>query len=301
LARKGETAEELVGFAEALRARMVTIPTSHRIFVDTAGTGASRAKTFNVSTAAAIVAAAAGVPVTKHGGGAASSKFGSADVMRALGVRLPIAPELSGQLFESLGFCFLFAPAHHPALARVSGIRRELGIRTCFNLVGPLSNPARASRHVLGVSDRKLLSVMADSLAALGAERAWVVHGSDGLDEITLAGPTCVAELREGRRFDFEISPQDFGLRLQPLESAYAADAADSARIIKEVFAGRRRDVARDLIVVNAAAAMHVGGRSGTLKEYTECAAAAIEGGLAARKLEAFVSATNAAATVGNP
>src|SRR5580698_6493190 len=202
-AEKGETVEELVGLVESLRNRMVLLPAVRFDCVDTAGMGASSAKTFNVSTAAAIVAAAAGVPIAKHGNGAASSKSGSADVMRALGAHLPVAPQASAQMLSSLGFCFLFAPLHHPALARLAGIRRKLAIRTCFNLAGPLANPAGATRHLLGVSHAGLLPLMADALAELHATHAWVVHGCDGLDEITLSGPTQVAELRDGRRSDF--------------------------------------------------------------------------------------------------
>ena len=294
LAKKGECVDEIVGLTEAMRARMVVLRTRHQCFVDTAGTGASRAKAFNISTAAAIVAAAAGVPVAKHGARAATSKTGSADVLAAMGAPIPVPVEISEQLFDSLGFCFLFAPAHHPASARVAGIRRELGVRTCFNLIGPLCNPARSRRQLMGVSDPKLMPMIASALLALGAERAWVVHGCDGLDEVTLAGPTCVLELRDGEERTRNIVPEDFGYRAESLEGARAEDAAASARIIREVFAGNRRDVARRLIVVNGAAALYLGGAAESLKECAERAEAAIDSGAASNKLDAFLQGAKA-------
>jgi len=292
LAKKGECVDEIVGLTEAMRARMVVLHTRHQCFVDTAGTGASRAKAFNISTAAAVVAAAAGVPVAKHGARAATSKTGSADVLAAMGAPIPVPLPTSERLFDSLGFCFLFAPAHHPASARVAGIRRELGVRTCFNLIGPLCNPAGSRRQLMGVSDPKLMSMIASALLALGAERAWVVHGCDGLDE---AGPTRVLELRDGELRTRNIVPEDFGYRAESLEGAHAEDAAASALIIREVFAGRRRDVARRLIAVNGAAALYLGGAAESLKECAERAEAAIDSGGALNKLEAFLQAAKGA------
>jgi anthranilate phosphoribosyltransferase len=295
LAQKGECVDELVGLTQAMRTRMVALRTRHRCFVDTCGTGASHAKTFNVSTAAAVVAAAAGVPVAKHGARASTSKTGSADVLAAMGAPVPVPPAISERLFDSLGFCFLFAPAHHPAAARVAGIRRELGVRTCFNLIGPLCNPAGSRRQVMGVSDVKLMPKIASALLALGAEHAWVVHGDDGLDEITLSGPTRVLELRDGRKRQRCVTPEDFGYHAEPLESVRVPDAAASARIIREVLEEGRRDVARRLIAVNAAAALHVGGVSESLAECASRAEAAIDSGAAAEKLHAFLRAANAA------
>jgi anthranilate phosphoribosyltransferase len=295
LAQKGECVDELVGLTEAMRARMVVLRTRHSCFVDTCGTGASRAKTFNVSTAAAVVAAAAGVPVAKHGARASTSKSGSADVLTALGVPVPVPVALCEELFDSLGFCFLFAPAHHPATARVAGIRRELGVRTCFNLIGPLCNPAGSRRQLMGVPDAALQPKIASALLALGAERAWVVHGSDGLDEVTLAGPTRVFEIAEGRQREREITPEDFGYHAEPLDAARAVDAQASARIIRQVFEEGRCDVARRLIAANAAAALYLGGVSDSLRECAGRAEAAIESGAAAEKLHAFVHATKTA------
>ena len=295
LAQKGECVDELVGLAEAMRKRMVALRTRHRCFVDTCGTGASAAKTFNISTAAAFVAAAAGVPVAKHGARASTSKSGSADVLAAMGAPVPVPPAASEQLFDSLGFCFLFAPAHHPASARVAGIRRELGVRTCFNLIGPLCNPAGSRRQLMGISDAKLMPKIASSLLALGAEQAWVVRGHDGLDEVTLSGPTRVIELRDGQQRERSVAPEDFGYRAEALDAARAQDAAASARIIHEVLEQGRNDVARRLIAANAAAALYVGGTSESLRECAARAEAAIDSGAAAEKLHAFLRGAQAA------
>ena len=196
---KGETVEELAGLAEGMRARAVRIQSRHERFIDTAGTGSSSAKCFNVSTAAAFVIAGAGLPVAKHGNRAASSKCGSADVLSALGVNVSVAPEVSERCLNELGICFMFAPLYHGATARVAGIRRQLGVQTTFNLLGPLTNPAGAPRQIIGVSHRDFVEPMARALSLLGTERAWVVHGADGLDEITLAEKTFVAETSDGR------------------------------------------------------------------------------------------------------
>src|SRR5436853_3244276 len=185
LKRKGETVDELAGLAEGMRAHAIRINCGHERFIDTAGTGSSAAKTFNVSTAAAFVIAGAGLPVAKHGNRAASSKCGSADVLGALGVNVSASPEVSEKCLEEIGICFMFAPLYHGATARVAGIRRELGVHTTFNLLGPLTNPAGAPRQIIGVWNRDLLEPLAQTLALLGTERAWVVHGEDGLDEVT--------------------------------------------------------------------------------------------------------------------
>src|SRR5882762_2418391 len=210
LAAKGETVEELAGMASGLRARAVRIKCSDQTFIDTAGTGSSAAKTFNVSTAAAFVIAGAGLPVAKHGNRAASSRSGSADVLAALGVNISAAATLSETCLGEIGICFMFAPLYHGATARVAGIRRQLRVHTIFNLLGPLSNPASAPRQIIGVWRKDLVPLLAEVLAALGTERAWVVHGDDGLDEITLAGKTFVAEATHGTVRTFEIEPLDF-------------------------------------------------------------------------------------------
>src|SRR5688500_9518248 len=209
LAAKGETVEELTGLVQGLRSRAVRVNSRHSCFIDTAGTGSSRAKTFNISTAAAFVIAGAGLPVAKHGNRAASSKSGSADLLTALGVNVSAIPSVSENSLNEIGICFMFAPLYHGATARVAGIRRQLGIHTTFNLLGPLSNPAGAPRQIIGVWRKDLAERLARVLAALGTEHAWVVHGEDGLDEITLAGKTHVAEARDKSVRTFEISPQD--------------------------------------------------------------------------------------------
>ncbi len=212
-----------------------------------------------------------------------------------MGAPVPVPPAVSEQLFDSLGFCFLFAPAHHPASARVAGIRRELGVRTCFNLIGPLCNPAGSRRQLMGISDAKLMPKIASSLLALGAEQAWVVRGHDGLDEVTLSGPTRVIELRDGQQRERSVTPEDFGYHAEPLDAARAQDAAASARIIREVLQEGRRDVAHRLIAANAAAALYVGGASESLRECAARAEAAIDSGAAAEKLHAFLRGAQAA------
>ncbi len=293
LAVKGETVEELAGMAQAMRARAVRIKASHACFIDTAGTGSSHAKTFNVSTAAAFVIAGAGLPVAKHGSRAATSRSGSADVLSALGVNVSASPEISAACLAAHGVCFMFAPLYHGATARVAGVRRELGVHTTFNLLGPLTNPASAPRQIIGVWHSALVLPLARALAELGTERAWVVHGADGLDEVTLADETFVAEADGTQVRSFKIGPEDFGLERAGLEHLRGGDAADNARIIAEVLTGARRDEARALVIVNAAAALHVGGLCADLREAASMAARSIDTGAAWAKLQELVKATN--------
>jgi anthranilate phosphoribosyltransferase len=300
LAAKGETVEELAGMAGVLRQRAVRISSCHAAFIDTAGTGSSRAKTFNVSTAAAFVIAGAGLPVAKHGNRAASSKSGSADVLTALGVNVSALTKVTEDCLNEIGICFMFAPLYHGATARVASIRRELGIHTTFNLLGPLSNPAGAPRQIIGVWRRDLVELLAHVLAALGTERAWVVHGEDGLDEITLAGKTFVAEAQDGKVDTlqpgvktFEIAPEDFGLFRGVLDHLRSGDAKANARIIRDVLTGERRDEARALVVANAAAALFVGGRAQALNQAAGLAEQSIDSGAARTKLEQLIKATN--------
>ena len=297
LKRKGETVEELAGFAEGMRARAMSINSRHQRFIDTAGTGSSSAKTFNVSTAAAFVIAGAGLPVAKHGNRAASSKCGSADVLSSLGVNVSAAQVVSEGCLNDIGICFMFAPLYHSATARVAAIRRELGVHTTFNLLGPLTNPAGAPRQIIGVWNRDLLEPMARTLALLGTERAWVVHGEDGLDEITLTGQTFVAETRDGEVQMFAITPEAFELPRAELSGLRCDDAVASASIIKSVLAGERRDAARSLVIVNAAAALVVGGVTDDLREGARLASRSIDSGAAMRKLDELVRATNSEIT----
>jgi anthranilate phosphoribosyltransferase len=294
LTAKGETVDELAGMAGTLRARAVRVNSCHASFIDTAGTGSSRAKTFNVSTAAAFVIAGAGLAVAKHGNRAASSKSGSADVLTALGVNVSTLTGVTEDCLNSRGICFMFAPLYHGATARVAGIRRELGIHTVFNLLGPLSNPAGAPRQIVGVWRQDLVALLANVLAMLGTERAWVVHGEDGLDEITLNGKTFVAEAHEGKVKTFEVGPQDFGLERAALDDLRGGDAEANASIIRKVISGERRDEARGLVVINAAAALFVGGKANGLNEAARLAEASIDSGAAQGKLEELISATNA-------
>lgn len=290
---KGETVEELAGFAEGMRARAVRIESHHKQFIDTAGTGSSCAKTFNVSTAAAFVIAGAGLPVAKHGNRAASSRCGSADVLTALGVNISVAPEVSETCLNELGICFMFAPMYHSATARVAAIRRELGVQTTFNLLGPLTNPAGAPRQIIGVSDREKIEPMARALSLLGTERAWVVHGADGLDEITIAEKTFVAEAFNGNIRIFDVSPDDFGIESMPLDGLSGGDADVNAQVIRNVLSGNRRDAARQLVLVNAAAALHVGGLASNLKEGITLAEQSIDSGAANEKLDHLIRFTS--------
>jgi anthranilate phosphoribosyltransferase len=292
LAAKGETVDELTGMASGLRSRAVRVISKHPCFIDTAGTGSSRAKTFNISTAAAFVIAGAGLPVAKHGNRAASSKSGSADLLTALGVNVSAIPLASEEALNEIGICFMFAPLFHGATARVAGIRRQLGIHTTFNLLGPLSNPAGAPRQIVGVWRRELAERLAHVLAALGTEHAWVVHGEDGLDEITLAGKTHVAEARDGGVKTFEIAPGDFGFDVGRLDHLRGGDTEANAAIVRAVLAGERQDEARALVIMTAAAALVLGGVARDLRDGAAQAANAIDTGAAQGKLELLIEAT---------
>ena len=296
LRAKGETVEELAGMADAMRERATPLHSRHERFIDTAGTGSSTAKSFNVSTAAAFVIAGSGLPVAKHGARAVSSKSGSADVLEALGVNTVASPEIMERCLNEHGICFMFAPQFHRATARVAEVRRRLGIHTTFNLLGPLTNPARAPFQLLGVWDRSLVERIASALVLLGVQRAWIVHGDDGLDEITVTGETFVAAcLARNDVETFTIAPQDFGLPRRPV-SLPLEGPFENARVIRAVLEGERNDdlsMARDLVVINAAGALLL---AGVAKDFQNAAAMASEGianGQAAAKLEALIRETN--------
>lgn len=291
LVAKGETPDELAGFADALYQRVLPIAIPSQL-LDTAGTGASTVKTFNVSTAASFVIAAAGCDIAKHGARASTSRSGSADVLTALGVRIECAPETAVRCLRDLGICFLFAPLYHPALARLAPIRRALAFRTSFNLVGPMVNPCRAQFRLLGVADQARMSDVAGALSQLGVARAWVLRGGDGLDEITTACATRVLEVRQGHSNQLlTISPRDFGLDECPTDAARAASVEDNAAIVRAVLSGARHDAARDLVVLNAAAALHVRTGDGLL-DCAARAAQAIDSGAALARLEALIAIT---------
>jgi anthranilate phosphoribosyltransferase len=291
---KGETVEELAGLAEGMRARALRINSRKERFIDTAGTGSSAAKCFNVSTAAAFVIAGAGLPVAKHGNRAASSNCGSADVLEALGINVSVAPEVSERCLNELGICFMFAPLFHGATARVAGIRRQLGVQTTFNLLGPLTNPAGAPRQIIGVSRRDFVEPMARALSLLGTERAWVVHGADGLDEITLADKTFVAEVGDREAHAFEIVPEDFGIERSSLNGLAGSGPEENAATIRAVLSGKRRDAARMVVLLNASAALLVGGVTADLKDGIRLAQESIDNGSAFSKLKELVRMTNA-------
>lgn len=301
LVGKGESADELAGFADALYERVLPVAVSSQV-LDTAGTGASRVKTFNVSTAASFVIAAAGCAIAKHGARASTSSSGSADVLTALGVRIDCEPEIAVRCLNELDICFLFAPKYHPALARVAAIRRSLGIRTTFNLVGPMVNPCRAQYRLLGVADEARMAAVAGALARIGVSRAWVLRGADGLDEITTAGSTRILEVREGSYTEFTVSPRDFGLPERSTDGARSGSVEENAATVRAVLSGEHGklacsvadDVARDLVVLNAAAALHVRTGDG-LRECAARAQRAIDDRSALHKLEGLVAISHSA------
>jgi anthranilate phosphoribosyltransferase len=289
LRMKGESAAELAACARVMRRHCVAVELSGRdVLLDTCGTGGDGSDTFNISTAAALVIAAAGVPVAKHGNRSASSKTGSADVLEALGVQIELAPAAIAKSIEDCGIGFMFARLHHPAMRHVAGVRSEIAVRTLFNMIGPLSNPARASHQVLGVPDARLCETLARVLVELGSKRAWVVCGQGGLDELSLAGPSHVVEVDGGNVRAFEVSPADFGLQAQPDADLRVADAAESAAVIRAILAGTR-GAPRDVVVLNAAAGLYVAGHAATLPEAAAKAAQAIDSQAAARTLAAWV------------
>jgi anthranilate phosphoribosyltransferase len=293
LAMKGETEDEIAGFAETMRARCSRVVTRHKSYVDTCGTGGSVAKTFNVSTASAFVVAAAGMPVAKHGNAAVSSRSGSADVLRSLGVRIELVAKRVAECIDEIGIGFMFAPLHHAATKRVAVVRRSLQVPTIFNLLGPLTNPAQAPHQVIGVSRAGAGEKVAKAAAHLGTLRTWVVRGEDGLDEITLGGTTQVFEAGESGIRTFELHPEDFGVPVSEAELLRGGTADDNAGIILAVFRRERKDAARSLILMNAAAALFVSGAVNDVREGTRRAADVIDSGAALKKVEALVSMTN--------
>jgi anthranilate phosphoribosyltransferase len=301
LAVKGETVDELAGMAEAMRNRAIRLNTEHDRFIDTAGTGSSAAKTFNVSTAAAFVIAGAGLPVAKHGSRAATSHCGSADVLEALSVNTAVSTETVERCLNEHGICFMFAPLFHGATARVAQVRRELGVHTTFNLLGPLTNPARAPFQILGVWHRSLLDRVASALALLGTKKAWVVHGADGLDEITLTGDTFVAACPASSAGmsdveTFTVAPEDFGLERRSIDGLPGGGPLENAQLIRAILHGDRNghlSVARDLVIINAAAALFLSGFSQDLRQAAVMARESIDSGCAASKLDVLIRETN--------
>jgi anthranilate phosphoribosyltransferase len=289
---KGETAEEIAGCAEAMRQKATPIRTRRQPLIDTCGTGGDGSGTFNISTAVAFVAAGAGLCVAKHGNRAMSSQCGSADVLQALGVNVEISPEQVGACLDEAGIGFLFAPRLHGAMKHAIGPRRELGTRTVFNALGPLTNPAGARRQLIGVYSGELTEKMARVLQALGSEHALVVHGRDGLDELTLTGPSQVAELREGQVSAYEVHPEQFGLKTAPAAALKGGDAQRNAQILGGVLKGEEGPP-RDIVLLNAGAAILAGGLAPDLKEGMERARESIASGRALAALDALRQVSN--------
>jgi anthranilate phosphoribosyltransferase len=291
LRMKGETPEEITGAALAMRERVTPLDVDRTDLVDTCGTGGDGRGTFNISTVAALVAAGAGANVAKHGNRAVSSSCGSADVLAALGVHIDLdAPRMSAVL-RRVGIAFLFAPKLHPAMGAVVAVRRELGVRTIFNVLGPLTNPAFARRQVLGVYSPHLVGVVARVLAALSTDHALVVHSRDGLDEISPAGPTHVCEVRGDDIREYDITPEEIGIATHALDAIGGGDAAENARIARRVLAGEE-GAPREVVVANAGAALYVAGAAPTLRDGAELARQSIDSGRAAGKLDELIAVT---------
>ncbi len=303
LRMKGETVEEIVGFAEAIRAAASPLPaadsallnaagTDRDALLDTCGTGGDASGTFNISTATAFVAAGAGVRIAKHGNRSVTSKCGSADVIEALGVNIALAPAEIASCLAQVGIAFLYAPAMHSAMKHVQRTRQELRMRTVFNLLGPLTNPAGASAQVAGVYALDLVEKLAEALSMLGLRRALVVHGLDGLDEITISAPTRIAEIRDGNLRTYEVTPEEFGLKRASLSEISGGDANVNADIIREILGGQKSP-RRDVVLLNASAALVAAGVTNHLADALPIAASSIDSGAALKKLNALIQFTN--------
>src|SRR5262244_1137106 len=289
---RGETVDEITGAVSAMRSKMLRVIAPPNA-IDVVGTGGDASGSYNISTCAAFIVAGAGVPVAKHGNRALSSRSGAADVLGALGVRIEVSPDVISRCIREAGIGFMFAPAHHPAMKHVGPTRVELGTRTIFNLLGPLSNPAGVKRQMVGVFSRQWVEPLAHVLKNLGSERAFVVHGSDGLDEITTSGPTLVAALEDGKVRSFEIKPEDVGLAQVKREALLGSDAATNAAALKGVLEGKKGPF-RDVAVLNAAAALVVAGKAKDLKQGVALAGKSIDSGEAEGALERLIAVSNA-------
>jgi anthranilate phosphoribosyltransferase len=292
LVMKGERPAELVGFAQTMREQAVRVRATADAVVDTCGTGGDRSGTFNISTAAALVLAACGVPVAKHGNRSVSSRCGSADVLEALGVNVAASPATVERCLHEVGIAFFFAPTFHPAMRHAAQARRELGVRTAFNLLGPLTNPAGAKRQIVGVPRPEHTELLARALLLLGTERAWVVHGADGLDELSTTGYTKVSECRDGTVHSFYVHPSDFGLPKSSLDTLRGGDASTNAALVRRVLDGESGPP-RNVVLLNAGAALFIAGRVPSVQEGIERAGHAIDSGKARDVLKALVRVSN--------
>jgi anthranilate phosphoribosyltransferase len=297
LAMKGERPSEVVGLARTMRARATPLSRKYEDVFDTCGTGGDRAHTFNVSTVAALVVSACGVRVAKHGNRSVSSRCGSADLFEAMGVNISAPPLVVEQCLSDANIAFFFAPTFHPSMRHAGPTRKELGVRTAFNLLGPLTNPAGATRQLVGVPRPELTELVAKSLGMLGSQRVWVVHGADGLDEISTTGYTKVSECRDGAVNTFYLHPSDVGLAKAPPEALRGADATENARIARDVLAGRA-GAPRDIVLLNAAASLLIAGAAADLRDGIRQAQAAIDDGRASAVLGRLVDASNQATGV---
>jgi anthranilate phosphoribosyltransferase len=290
LRTKGETVEEIAGLAQAMRSFATQVPVSRDDLLDTAGTGGGQ-RTFNVSTTAALIAAGAGCAVAKHGNRSATGLSGSADLLEALGARIDLTPQAVARCIDEVGFGFMFAPSHHQATRYVIPVRRELAVRTIFNFLGPLTNPAGATRQLIGVSDPAYLETMAGALARLGTRHALLVASEDGLDELSISAPTTVVEVRGEELRRYSVTPEEVSLRRAPLSEVPGGDPEQNAATARRIMEGQD-GAARDLALLNAGAAIYVGGRAESLQEGVDCAAESIATGAAREALERFVTRT---------
>ena len=292
LTMKGERPAEIAGLAKTMRANAVALSRTFDDVFDTCGTGGDRSGTFNISSAAALVAAAAGLRVAKHGNRSVSSQCGSADVYEALGVNVAAAPQVVERSLDSVGIAFFFAPTFHPSMRHATPVRRELGVRTAFNLLGPLTNPAGTKRQLVGVPHAELTELIARSLLILGSERAWVVHGADGIDEMSTTGHTKVSECRDGAMSTFYVHPSDFGIPKAERASLQGGNAATNAAIVRAVIGGEKGPK-RDVVVLNAGASLFVAGKASSVREGIARASEAIDSGAARTKLDDMIAASH--------
>ena len=294
LRMKGETLDEITGLAMVLRDKANTISPKVDNYVDFVGTGGDCTYSFNISTTSAFVVAAAGVPVAKHGNRSISSKSGAGDVLEALGVNISADPDVVEKCVEEVGIGFMFAPHFNPAMKYVGPVRKEMGIRTVFNILGPLSNPSRAKAMVVGVYSPSLTEVIAGTMANLDVKRGFVVSGEDNMDEFTLTGPSTVSEIKDGKVETYEITPEQFGLKRCKIEDLQGGDGTVNAQITKDILSGKERGAKREIVLLNAGAALYIGGKAESIEEGIRIARETIDSGKAMETLEAMVKATNA-------
>lgn len=292
LALKGETIDEITASAAGMRAHCIKL--LHNLDVlEIVGTGGDGSNSFNISTTSSLVIAAGGVPVAKHGNRAASSKSGAADVLEALGVKITLTPERSAEILKKINICFLFAQNYHIAMKYVAPIRKELGIRTVFNILGPLSNPAGANMELMGVYDQSLVEPLAQVMANLGVNRGMVVYGQDSLDEISMCAPTSVCEIRDGKFTSYEITPEQFGYERCEKGALTGGTPAENAEITKTILKGEEKGPKRQAVCLNAGAALYIAGKAASIEEGVKLAESLIDSGAALKKLEEFVEETN--------